>query len=47
LRAKGQVHRLSVERLCAGPAVPLIYDFFRQKHKDLERHLEDKENISF
>ena len=28
-RAKGKVGRLSVERLCAGPAVPLIYSFMK------------------
>jgi glucokinase len=42
-RAIGQVNRISIERLCAGPAVPLIYDFMRDKHKDLEKTLE-KEN---
>jgi hypothetical protein len=26
-RGKGKVDRISVERLCAGPAVPLIYAF--------------------
>ena len=29
LRAKGKVGRLSVERLCAGPAVPLIYAYMK------------------
>ena len=29
LRAKGKIDRVSVERLIAGPAVPLLYDFFR------------------
>jgi glucokinase len=28
-RAKGKIERVSIERLCAGPAVPLIYDFMR------------------
>lgn len=46
LRAKGKVNRISIERLCAGPAVPLLYDFFRTKHTDLERVLE-KEGINF
>lgn len=31
LRAKGHIPRCSVERLVAGPAVPLLYDFFRQR----------------
>jgi len=46
LRAKGKVNRVSIERLCAGPAVPLIYDFMRQRHPDLKRVLED-EGINF
>lgn len=45
-RAKGKVNRISIERLCAGPAVPLIYDFMRTKYPDLERILE-KEGINF
>jgi len=39
-RAKGKVGRMSVERLCAGPAVPLIYAFMKKKHPDLEAVLE-------
>ena len=46
LRAKGKVNRCSIERLCAGPAVPLIYDFMRTKYTELERILE-KEGINF
>lgn len=46
LRAKGKVNRVSIERMCAGPAVPLIYDFMRNKYSDLERILE-KEGINF
>lgn len=45
-RAKSKVNRISIERLCAGPAVPLIYDFMRTKYPDLERTLE-KEGIHF
>ncbi len=45
-RAKGKANRMSIERLCAGPAVPLIYDFMRTKNPDLERTLE-KEGINF
>lgn len=40
LRAKGKVGRMSVERLCAGPAVPLIYAFMKSKHTDLDVILE-------
>lgn len=40
LRAKGKVGRVSVERLCAGPAVPLIYAYMKEKHPDLEVILE-------
>lgn len=39
-RAKGKVGRMSVERLCAGPAVPLIYQFMKEKYKNLEVVLE-------
>lgn len=31
---------MSVERLCAGPAVPLIYSFMKTQYKDLEVVLE-------
>ena len=31
---------MSVERLCAGPAIPLIYSFMKTQHKDLEVILE-------
>jgi glucokinase len=46
LGAKGKVNRVSIERLCAGPAVPLIYDFMRTRYPDFERVLE-KEGINF
>lgn len=40
----GDVHliRVSIERLCAGPAIPLIYEFYKaqDKYKDLPRPLE-------
>jgi glucokinase len=45
LRAKGKVGRLSVERLCAGPAVPLIYAFMKEKHPELECVLEKSKNF--
>lgn len=32
LRAGGvDIKRMSIERLCAGPAVPLIYDFYKSQ----------------
>jgi glucokinase len=40
LRGKGKISRVSVERLCAGPAVPLLYDFIATRNRDLERTLE-------
>lgn len=40
LRGSGKVGRLSVERVCAGPAVPMIYAFMKEKHPDLEVVLE-------
>jgi glucokinase len=46
LRGRGKINRVSIERLCAGPAVPLLYDYMRQKHPDLERVIE-KEGLSF
>jgi len=46
LRGRGKVTRISVERLCAGPAIPLLYDFFATRHPELERTLE-KEGHNF
>lgn len=31
---------MSIERLCAGPAVPLIYEFMKVQYPDLPRILE-------
>jgi glucokinase len=39
-RAKEKITRVSIERLCAGPAIPLMYEFFAKKHSSLERTLE-------
>lgn len=47
LRSKGPVTRVSIERLCAGPALPLIYDFMSKKNPQLERTLETKKGIHF
>jgi len=40
LRGKGKIHRVSMERVCAGPAVPLIYEFYKKQNPDLKRVLE-------
>ena len=41
LRAKGKIDRVSIERLCAGPAVPLIYAFMKTQYPELESVLEN------
>ena len=40
LRAKGKVDRISVERLSAGPAIPLIYEFMKKEHPKMAVILE-------
>lgn len=42
LRSKGEIGRVSVERVCAGPAIPMIYEFFKTKHPNLKRVLEEE-----
>ena len=44
-RAKGKVGRMSVERLCAGPAVPCIYAYMASKFPNLEKVLEKDKNF--
>ena len=39
-RGRGDLYRVSIERLCAGPAVPLIYEFIKKQNPDLPRVLE-------
>mmetsp|Transcript_14302 Transcript_14302/g.22270 ORF Transcript_14302/g.22270 Transcript_14302/m.22270 type:complete len:255 (+) Transcript_14302:444-1208(+) len=39
-RAKATVGRMSLERLGAGPAVPLLYAFMKEKHPELETVIE-------
>lgn len=46
LRGKGHTKHVSVERICAGPGVPLLYDFLASRHPELERTLE-KEGHDF
>ena len=36
--------RLSVERVCAGPALPMIYEFMKTEHPDLAKVLETGAN---
>ena len=45
MRSKGKINRVSIERLCAGPAVPLIYEFLADKFSDLTR-IFPKENFN-
>lgn len=40
LRAKGKITRISHERLGAGPAIPLIYEFMKKEYPDLPKSLE-------
>lgn len=39
-RGKCKPTRMSIERLCAGPAIPLIYEFYKTKYPEQERTLE-------
>lgn len=32
LRARGEIERLSIERVCAGPAVPMLYQFLKERN---------------
>lgn len=41
-RGRGDLYRVSIERLCAGPAVPLIYEFIKKQNPDLPRVLEEE-----
>jgi len=34
------ITRVSVERLCAGPAIPLIYDFIKSQHSEINETLQ-------
>lgn len=45
LRAKGKIGRVSAERLTAGPAVPLLYAYMKQKHPQLESVLEKRKSF--
>lgn len=41
LRGKGKINRVSTERLCAGPAVPLLYKFFKERCPETKSSLAD------
>jgi len=41
LRAKSVITRVSMERVCAGPAIPMLYEFYKQEYPDLPRYLEE------
>lgn len=45
-RGRGPLTRVSIERLCAGPAVPLIYEYIKEENKDLPRVLETAEKTA-
>jgi glucokinase len=40
-RGKAKLDRMSTERLCAGPAVPLIYQFLKSEYPELKSVLEE------
>ena len=40
LRAKKDITSVAIAHLCAGPAVPLIYEFFKARNPELPRVLE-------
>ena len=45
LRGKTEkLDRMSVERMCAGPAIPMIYEFYKKRNPEMERVLEQGEN---
>jgi len=41
LRGKRNTTRISIESLCAGPCVPLLYAFMKKKHPELKQVLEE------
>ena len=41
-RGRAKLDRLSTERLCAGPAVPLLYQFLKGQYPDLKSTLEER-----
>jgi len=45
LRAKAKVGRMSVERMGAGPAIPMIYAFMKKKNPEMEAVLEKEKKF--
>lgn len=43
LRAKKNITSVATAHLCAGPAVPLIYEFFKERNPDLPCILETED----
>lgn len=41
LRAKAKIDRLSIERVCAGPAVPLLYQFLQKRRPEIKTCFDD------
>ncbi len=37
------VHRMSIERVCAGPAIPMIFRFVRSRFPDIKSSIEHLE----
>ena len=35
-KGKGKIERVSIERVCAGPGVPLIYAFMKKENPEIE-----------
>jgi len=44
VKSNGRITRVSVERLCSGRAVPLLYEFYKSEFPDFTRVLEQGEN---
>ena len=44
LRGKGKIDRISHQQLGAGPAITLLYEFFKQENPEMERVLETGPN---
>ena len=43
LRAKGKLERLSIERVCAGPAVPMLYQFLKERNPQIKTCFDEGE----
>jgi len=45
-KGKATISRVSVERVGAGPAIPLIYDYYRNKHPEMKKVLEETKDFN-